>query len=164
MRSERHSDLEEAVHVRLSRKQLPRVTDDGYVEYGLRVPQDVGGLFPQQRQHGNPAAAATRSRRDPQVRFASTCRLHLIANCMNSTLVSSNLCALGRCWRGRGMDIEGRRRGEQGHPKLLRAKRAQRSISREVRIRNNFHPTNVVYRHHLLFPRFPLFLGAIGEE
>ena len=41
MRSERHSDLEEAVHKRLSRKQLPRVTDDGYVEYGLRVPQDI---------------------------------------------------------------------------------------------------------------------------
>ena len=77
MRSERHSDLEEAVHKRLSRKQLPRVTDDGYVEYGLRVPQDIGGLFPQHRQHGNPAAAATRSRRDPQVRFASTCLLHV---------------------------------------------------------------------------------------
>ena len=76
MRSERHSDLEEAVHVRLSRKQLPRFTDDGYVEYGLRVPQDVGGLFPQHRQHGN-LAAATRSRRDPQVRFASTCLLVL---------------------------------------------------------------------------------------
>ena len=36
MRSERHSDLEEAVHARLARKQLPRITDDGYVEYGLR--------------------------------------------------------------------------------------------------------------------------------
>ena len=67
MRSERHSDLEEAVHVRLSRKQLPRITNDGYVEYGLRVPQD-GGFS--QKQHGN-AAAATRSRRDPQVRSLS---------------------------------------------------------------------------------------------
>ena len=66
MRSERHSDLEEAVHVRLSRKQLPRITNDGYVEYGLRVPQD-GGFS--QKQHGN--AAATRSRRDPQVRSLS---------------------------------------------------------------------------------------------
>ena len=64
MRSERHSDLEEAVHVRLTRKQLPRITNDGYVEYGLRVPQDGG--FSQKQQQGNPAAA--RSRRDPQVR------------------------------------------------------------------------------------------------
>ena len=67
MRSERHSDLEEAVHVRLSRKQLPRVNHDGYVEYGLRVPQD-GGFAQAKQQQGNPAAAA-RSRRDPQVRY-----------------------------------------------------------------------------------------------
>ncbi len=39
-RSEKHSDLEAAVHMRTSRRQLPRVTDDGYVEYGLQVPTD----------------------------------------------------------------------------------------------------------------------------
>lgn len=62
------------------------------------------------------------------------------------------------------MDIESRRRGEQGHAKLLRTKRAQRSISREVRLRLKSHPTNFVPSNHPLFPRFLLFAGAIGEE
>ena len=30
----------EAVHYRLSRKLLPRITEDGYVEYGLQIPHN----------------------------------------------------------------------------------------------------------------------------
>jgi hypothetical protein len=49
-RSEKFSDLEAAVHARTARKQLPRVTDDGYVEYGLQVPQDY---FAKKNNNGN---------------------------------------------------------------------------------------------------------------
>ena len=38
-----YDDVDEicqAVHYRLSRKVLPRITEDGYVEYGLQIPHN----------------------------------------------------------------------------------------------------------------------------
>ena len=39
----------EAVHYRLSRKVLPRVTEEGYVEYGLQIPYNYHTRISQQQ-------------------------------------------------------------------------------------------------------------------
>ena len=33
-------EIIEATHYRLSRKVLPRITDEGYIEYGLQIPHN----------------------------------------------------------------------------------------------------------------------------